>query len=666
MLSRMIKMSSIVVTLFILLLTMQYVSVFQQRTPFDTDSQFVLNLSESRIEKIELVKKLNELSKKNDVTLLKISVDVNEYKNKQDIILFGNNKQKFTNPVVINGKIKWLDNDFYGNLIMSNSIDDRLLTGVYAFSNSETFKSDLKKFTAENDIGIEFYDKTSALKTLYAFFALNGTGNSVLVTFLLLTSTIIIWFVVNSKSRAIRYLEGKTKLNINIADTLEVIKKICMGVSVGLLVFSVWVGVTKGVSQIWLLALPFIQSLIIFILAIALLTFIFSLAVSPNTKHISERKIPLRGFINLARIHRYIAIFIALIVVPTTMNAAIITHKIFNEYALWNNTNMIRLSFSELDELVKNDMLSETYEFFKTLADDDNLSISYVLDNAIELNKDELGGYDHIIITDKAWLKNMDVGIEKKGKNGTLNKIKYENIHGKLKTFLEGQMPILTQSREMKPKGIEFYNFNGDVFFALPPNVGVGAETIRAKNPFVIVADKPVETFKIDGFILYAASSGNVVFNDMRKLKDVIEKSSIKPYISSVDNVSEVALSTAQKFRKQSMTYFMACIIIGVVILFSGILSGKLWAVSNKKKIFTLHTFGQTYGDIIAPLLKIEMVKVFASIIIGGIFAYIVNRVSVQILLAVMLMLLLLQIISELFAYKYFSKQAFKEMIRRN
>ena len=60
------------------------------------------------------------------------------------------------------------------------------------------------------------------------------------------------------------------------------------------------------------------------------------------------------------------------------------------------------------------------------------------------------------------------------------------------------------------------------------------------------------------------------------------------------------------------------------------------------------------------------MVKVFASIIIGGIFAYIVNRVSVQILLAVMLMLLLLQIISELFAYKYFSKQAFKEMIRRN
>lgn len=43
-----------------------------------------------------------------------------------------------------------------------------------------------------------------------------------------------------------------------------------------------------------------------------------------------------------------------------------------------------------------------------------NLSLSLVIDKSIELNKEEYGGYDHIIITDRSWINSFNIGIEKK------------------------------------------------------------------------------------------------------------------------------------------------------------------------------------------------------------------------------------------------------------
>lgn len=46
------------------------------------------------------------------------------------------------------------------------------------------------------------------------------------------------------------------------------------------------------------------------------------------------------------------------------------------------------------------------------------VSLSYVIDKAIFLEPSEMSGYDHIIMTDRAWIDLLEIGVETEGKGG--------------------------------------------------------------------------------------------------------------------------------------------------------------------------------------------------------------------------------------------------------
>lgn len=73
----------------------------------------------------------------------------------------------------------------------------------------------------------------------------------------------------------------------------------------------------------------------------------------------------------------------------------------------------VSLSFGDLDSLETEKMRQHVEKFFKTMEKNNNLSLSLVIDKSIELNKEEYGGYDHIIITDRSWINSFNIGIEK-------------------------------------------------------------------------------------------------------------------------------------------------------------------------------------------------------------------------------------------------------------
>lgn len=72
----------------------------------------------------------------------------------------------------------------------------------------------------------------------------------------------------------------------------------------------------------------------------------------------------------------------------------------------------VSLSFGDLDSLETEKMRQHVEKFLK-LWKNNNLSLSLVIDKSIELNKEEYGGYDHIIITDRSWINSFNIGIEK-------------------------------------------------------------------------------------------------------------------------------------------------------------------------------------------------------------------------------------------------------------
>jgi hypothetical protein len=177
------------------------------------------------------------------------------------------------------------------------------------------------------------------------------------------------------------------------------------------------------------------------------------------------------------------AIILALLIIPTTITAAYISHQLSEDYALWQSMQKnVSLSFGDIDSLETEEMLPQVEVFFNDMKIDNNLRLSYVIDKAIGLNKEELGGYDHLVVTDQAWVDAFDVGIDRQGAGGKLTSIDFENLSSPLKAFLNAQLPLWTKTRETQPEGLGFYEFTGEKFLALPPNVGLGANKFKQKN----------------------------------------------------------------------------------------------------------------------------------------------------------------------------------------
>ena len=114
---------------------------------------------------------------------------------------------------------------------------------------------------------------------------------------------------------------------------------------------------------------------------------------------------------------------------------------------LWENMQSnVSLSFGDLDSLETEKMRQHVEKFFKTMEKNNNLSLSLVIDKSIELNKEEYGGYDHIIITDRSWINSFNIGIEKNGKGGKLTKNRVKCVRQTVTRFSNGTNAIVDKN----------------------------------------------------------------------------------------------------------------------------------------------------------------------------------------------------------------------------
>lgn len=662
-----IRLTSIVLAIFTFILTFQNVMIKQQQLPFDTAEQFEINISKTDVSKEKLVDSLNELTDQNNGILVKVTINSESYENAKDIIWFGKEKPFSNKMVVDEQKIKWLDSKLKGELISSEEIGSRPLYGTYAIKGNEHFKDEITKWANDNGVIISWIAKPPLLKSIYYNLVHGGGGNAIITAFLLYLATLIAWFVTHAKARTIRLLGGVSSKRIHKEDTISIMKITTSGILIAWIAAIGYVIIANDIRQIKIVLQPSIISLIILLILSCLFTLLISNIVRPKVEHLASRKIPLKRFRQLGTVTRIISIILALLIIPSTITSAYILKELSKEYSLWENMqNNVSLSFGDLDSLGTNKMLPNVQKFFSDMEKKDNLSLSLVIDKAILLNEEEYGGYDHIIITDKAWINSFNIGITKKEKGGKLTKKDFNSLEKPLQDFLIAQMSIWTKSGEVQPQGVGFYEFTGSKFLALPPNVGYGGSTVQAKNPLVILIDKPTSSLKIDSFMLPAASSGNVVFPDEEKLRLSLADSSIKEYVVSIDTIADVALEQSQKFAKEAIFYFIACVLIFISMIFTGIMNAQLWAGSNKKRIFTLHTFGISYSEIIQTPFKKELIIAVLTIVAGSILSFIVRHPQVLTLLGVSVAIMVLYGLGNLIAFHVCVRKSFLQTAQRN
>lgn len=662
-----IRLASSVLSIFLLMLVIQYLSISQKNTPLGTDAQFELKISQMASDKNDLVNDLNLISEKNNSVLIKVISNIDDYEESIDIIWFGNREPLPVDIVIDNQIIDWLDWRMDGHLIEAKDMGTRPLYGVYSVKDSAQMRSDLEDWTISNGFQITWLARPSFVKLLSIYFVQNGIGNAVIASLMLLLTTIISWFIIYSKTRAYRLLGGVGIKRLHLEDTIEILKLCSSGSIVALVLVIGFIVVKKGVKQVILILFPSLLSICCLNILLAAMVWAISNIASPKSEYIGKRTIPLKQFAYLGTGIRILTVILALLVLPTTLTSAYILQRLSKEHALWENMQKnVRLSFGDIDVLETDENLPKVEMFFDEMENSHNLQMSLVIDKSILLSEEKMDGYDHIIITDKAWINSFDIGINEAGEGGSLSLIDFNEIAEPLKNFLEKQLPLWTKNGEVLPDGVGFYEYKGEKFLALPPNVGWGSETIQAENPLVILVDNSAKTLKTKGFLLYAASSGNVVFADEEVLKRGLEKYKMDSSVVSIDSIADVALEQAQKFRKEAFYYVVACILILTTMILLGVLSAQLWCNENVKKIFILYTFGYGSNAIVDSEIKKSISNIVFTIIIGSGVSYIVKRSNAILLFGVDVCIFVLYIIGTLVSYHVGVKKIFRMVSNRN
>ena len=98
-------------------------------------------------------------------------------------------------------------------------------------------------------------------------------------------------------------------------------------------------------------------------------------------------------------------------VVPTTITMASAYRALSNDYASWESLkDAVGISYNDVNGLYNDYWMPMVENFFAEMADRDNLCLSMAVDRAIVLDNAEMGKYDHIVVTDRAWVETTVFG----------------------------------------------------------------------------------------------------------------------------------------------------------------------------------------------------------------------------------------------------------------
>ncbi|MDE7416479.1 MAG: hypothetical protein K2N44_09290, partial [Lachnospiraceae bacterium] len=422
--------------------------------------RFELNISNPNITKEVIINGLNDIAKENNGVLVKVVTNAKNYEKEKDIIWFGDKPPIPDNIVIENGKIQWLDMELFGDLISSKDMGNRAIYGTYAVKGTDNIKDKISEWANRNDIAILWNAQNNFVRIVYGYLVRSGIGNAIVTAFLLYIATLIAWFVVHARARSIRLLGGLSERRIHIEDTFSVMLNATIGFLIALITVVGYIGIFNGFNQIPLLLSRFCIIFIFLFLLSGLLIYLISRIVRPKTKYLATRQIPLKRFSLLGTGTRALSIVFALLIIPSTLTSAYIVQQLSKEYSLWETMqNSVRIGFNNIDLLLTENMLPNVEKFCYDMAQNDNMRLSYAVDSAILLSPKHYGGYDHIIVTDKAWIDSFDIGVGSESNGGELMEVSFDSLAEPLRYFLNAHMPLWTKEKTVQPEGIGYYEF---------------------------------------------------------------------------------------------------------------------------------------------------------------------------------------------------------------
>lgn len=110
----------------------------------------------------------------------------------------------------------------------------------------------------------------------------------------------------------------------------------------------------------------------------------------------------------------------------------------------------------------------------------------------------------------------------------------------------------------------------------------------------------------------------------------------------------------------------MASVVLLLTVLFSGILSAKLWAYKNRKNVYIMITNGRTFSHVIQGAIINDVFVMMQFVLLASILTYFLRIPVLLPIIAVMVFVMAFYSLDVIFAYRFFTKREFKRVIDRN
>lgn len=192
---------------------------------------------------------------------------------------------------------------------------------------------------------------------------------------------------------------------------------------------------------------------------------------------------------------------------------------------------LVQLAYSDIDIVCDTaELAAEGGQILSAMQESDTLLMSLVIDSSIEITKDVLKEYDHLVITNPTWINKFD-------RMDNLISVGHDEISIELQQLISAHMQAWSIDGSEFPDGVSLYKYTGDGLLAFPANVGYGASAIQASDPLIILVDTPADTMKPSSFLLPMTSSGNIIFTNETLLQTEIAASLIAPYVGKIESV---------------------------------------------------------------------------------------------------------------------------------
>lgn len=604
MLKTLVRMTALLVTLFLALVSGIYISTTEENFPADSQYRVSIDFSESQISKDEIIKQVTERSDESGLFVAKIVPDPRDFYSVRNLYIFTNRSQE-------NTTIKWFDPGISGELRAATSLGAASLSGPFVMSGPEAGITKLNGWLRSINASVNNIPKDNSALLQYSLIS-TGAWLTLATCVVLLFALVITWYSLRSRSRSLKVLAGVRTSTIAVDDLASLFRVTVPSMALGALISVIVVCLRSGFGFFLPFLLVLIPMVLLALAAMLICGLVIGVLSWPSVAQIASREPSERSFRLKSELTKIAAILLTLVFLPgvgLSASAAFAESRDAGRWEPLKEQVSLRLKSGSEENFQRR--AAEFQQLAAAAADANVLSFSYYNKSVF----DEVAPYDGVVMVNPAYIQTIadSLGASPTSTNplqGVGQPVGYSQLPQGISESLNESFPLWKRSNNPATEAeqnLKAYTYTGSIEFpGLDP---LSKQLSLFAKPLILVVDRPDQVFS-DDFIGSVLSSSNLLFSDPVWLNDYLNAHPVRDVVLSVDRVADTALYNSQAIFKSATLQVFSIVLVLLALAMSTAVSARIYALANARRLFTQRTSGWTWRKTLGKRMVWESVMI--------------------------------------------------------